>query len=70
MRAANVSRLFAYAVSFITVGAGVIVVSGFFVSESVPVQLRATFGVVLVLLGIYRFVITRMKATRPAGTEE
>ena len=70
MGAADVSRLFAYAVSFITVSSGVILVSGFFVPESVPAQFRITFGVVLVLLGIYRFVITRMRASQSARMEE
>ncbi len=70
MMAADVSRLFAYAVSLITVSAGIIVVSGFSVSESIPGQFRIIFGVVLVLLGIYRFVITRMRAMQAARMEE
>ena len=70
MRTADVSKLFAYAVSFITVSAGVIVVLGFFVSESLPARFRMTFGVVLVLLGVYRFVMTRVRSARSARTDK
>ncbi len=70
MRAADVSRLFAYAISLITISGGIIVASGFFVSESVPRQFRIIFGVVLILLGIYRFVITRMRSVQAARMEE
>lgn len=62
--------MFAYAVSLITVSAGVIVLSGLFISEAVPAQFRITMGVVLVLLGIYRFVIARLRAAHSARMEE
>ncbi len=70
MRAADVSKLFAYAVSLITVSGGGIVLSGFLISDAVPAQFRITIGVVLVLLGIYRFVVARLRAAHSARMEE
>lgn len=59
MKAWEVSKFFAYGVSLITASAGFLVLVGLLVSQSVPPQVRITFGVVLFLLGIYRFVVTR-----------
>ncbi len=58
------SRVFAYAVAFVTSACGFVVAAGWFVPETVPPQLRITLGVVLVLLGIYRFAITNAKFAR------
>ncbi len=51
-----------YAVSAVTFAFGMVIVSGLFIPTTVPLRFRLTFGVVLTLLGIYRFVVTRMKS--------
>ncbi len=57
----NISALLGYSVSAITVTLGALVLVGLFLPEAVPHRVRVVFGVVIVLLGIYRFVITRVQ---------
>ena len=57
----NLSVVIGYAVSAMTSTLGVLVLFGMFLPEAVPSQVRTTFGVVLVLLGVYRFAITRVR---------
>lgn len=52
-----------YSVSMITFICGVVVVSGLGLAN-VPRQLRIIFGVVLILYGIYRFVVIRSQVQR------
>lgn len=59
---AAVTRFFGYGVSLVSVVVGVAFVSGQFVPSSIPLQFRVMCGVVFLLLGIYRFVVTRFKA--------
>jgi hypothetical protein len=47
-----------YTLSGVTAIAAVIILTGLFLPDGVPMQLRITFGVVLFLLAVYRFVIT------------
>jgi uncharacterized membrane protein len=57
LKLSNVSMYLGYSVAVITFVCGIVIVSGL-VLENVPNQLRVMFGVVLILWGIYRFVIT------------
>ena len=59
-RASNISLYLSYSVAVITILFGIILVSGL-LFEYVPSKLRITFGVVLMLWGIYRIVYTRMR---------
>jgi hypothetical protein len=68
LNASSISTYLGYSVSAITFVCGIVVVSGI-VLGNVPGQLRVTFGVVLILWGIYRFVITRFR-TRQKAEEE
>jgi hypothetical protein len=54
------SEMFGYAVALITVCGGLIIVLNIFDFVMIP-YLRYTFGSVILLIGIYRFVITRLK---------
>ncbi|MCX6120034.1 MAG: hypothetical protein NTX44_00240 [Ignavibacteriales bacterium] len=53
----NISTYLHYSVSIITFLFGIIVISGV-AFQYVPSKLRVTFGIVLMLWGIYRFVST------------
>jgi hypothetical protein len=57
----SVSKILGYGVSFLTLVVGGIVLFGFFLPPTIPEQFRITCGVVLVLMGVYRFVVTRAK---------
>jgi len=60
----DLSKAFAYSIAAITSICGVITTAGWFVPNMVPSQLRVMLGVVLILLGIYRFAITNAKIAR------
>ncbi|MBI3586034.1 MAG: hypothetical protein HY088_02760 [Ignavibacteriales bacterium] len=64
------SRVMAYAVSAVTFVMGALVLAGLFIHETVPKEFRITFGVVLVLMGIYRFAITKTKETQAKKLEK
>jgi hypothetical protein len=57
----NFSTYLGFTVSFITTIAGGIIISGYAFGY-VPAKMRVTFGVVLILWGVYRFVLTRSRA--------
>lgn len=50
-------KVFAYAIAGITLCAGVAIVTGW-LSFGVQPKVRLTFGVVLILMSIYRFLVT------------
>jgi len=69
LKLSNISAYLSYSVSVITFLFGSIIVSGM-AFQYVPAQLRITFGVVLMLWGIYRFVSTRVQSRRRNECEE
>ena len=58
-----------YTVSAVTFIFGVIILSGL-AFQYIPVEMRIMFGVVMVLMGIYRFVLTRTKIRQKSEGEE
>lgn len=64
------SRVMAYAVSGITFVMGTLVLAGVFIQETVPKEFRITFGVVLMLMGIYRFAVTKTKEVQAKKLEK
>jgi hypothetical protein len=64
MKKISLSLSLGYAVSSITFFCGVAVVSGLVPLERIPDRLRFTFGAVLILWGIYRFVGTQAQRRR------
>jgi uncharacterized membrane protein len=65
----NIAEYLGYSVSAITFVFGIVIVSGF-AFQYIPVQMRMMFGVVMILLGVYRFVLTRTRASRQNENEE
>jgi cytochrome c biogenesis protein CcdA len=53
-----------YALSVVTITLGAAILSGAFFDARVPAEFRYMFGAVLILMGIYRFVLTREKIRR------
>jgi len=60
MQAPEPSKIFAYAIAAMTFSAGVALVTGLLNFE-VPSRVRYTFGVVLILMGVYRYTVTRLQ---------
>ena len=62
MRQLNIANFVAYIVAIIFAGLGLAIIMGVIDLYIEPTP-RKIFGVVLILMGIYRFAITRMKAS-------
>ncbi len=50
--------------------AGILVLSGVLMSQGVSMQIRVIFGLVLVLYGVYRFMMTRTRSRQSESPEE
>lgn len=70
MKATRPSEIVGYAISGVVGVFGILVLVGGVVSEGMPSNVRIAFGVVLVLFGIYRFAVTRMRATQAERKDE
>lgn len=57
----NFTKYFGYSVSCVSFCAGIVFLTGLFIRTTIPTQLRVMFGVVFVLMGVYRFFATRYK---------
>lgn len=57
----DVGSILGYSVSAVMTVVGGSVLAGYFIHAGVPDQFRWTFGIVLILMGAYRFVMTRMR---------
>jgi hypothetical protein len=64
----NISIYLGYLVSAITFAFGLIIVSGL-AFQYIPIQMRMMFGIVMVLWGVYRFVLTKTRAHRQLEDE-
>jgi hypothetical protein len=63
--------IFGYTLSALTAVAGLVVLTGVLLPPTVPMQLRLTFGIVLLLLSVYRALTTWLKGKqhRRSGNE-
>jgi len=69
LKLSDISIYLGYAVSAVTFVFGIIIVSGISF-QYIPFQMRMIFGVVMILLGVYRFVLTRTKIRQQREEEE
>jgi cadmium resistance protein CadD (predicted permease) len=65
----NVPIYLGYSVSLAASVLGIVLVTGF-AFQYIPLQMRVMMGVVFILLGIYRLVLTRTKARQQSKDEE
>lgn len=70
LRPVSVSTIVGYAVAATTSTLGVLVLFGMLLPETAPNQVRVTFGLVLALLGVYRFAITRVRVLQSRRDED
>ena len=64
------SAILGYSLAALFFAFGVVVVSGIAIPDYVPKEFRLTIGVVLLLWGIYRFVLTKTKSNEAEGFDE
>jgi uncharacterized membrane protein len=69
LKFSNITTYLGYSVSGITFVFGIVIVSGC-AFQYIPIQMRMMFGIVMILLGIYRFVLTRTRANKQVENEE
>jgi ABC-type transport system involved in cytochrome bd biosynthesis fused ATPase/permease subunit len=58
----KISMLLAWAVSIVMFGSGIVVLAGWFLPKTAPNYLRVMLGIVFLLMGVYRFLMTRLQA--------
>ena len=57
----KVMRYIAYTAAVIFILFGIAILAGYFIKESVPQQFRIMAGIVLILYGAFRLIITYFK---------
>ncbi|MCL5029160.1 MAG: hypothetical protein M1480_09090 [Bacteroidetes bacterium] len=57
----NIMKYFAYVIAVLFIILGIAILGGYFITENVPSQFRVMIGVVLVLYGAFRLVMTYSK---------
>lgn len=70
MKLADVSTIMGYGMSGIMGAAGILVLSGVLMNQGVSTQIRVSFGLVLVLYSVYRFMMTRTRSKKAESPEE
>lgn len=69
LKLSNISIYLGYSVSAITFVFGIIIVSDL-AFPYIPIQMRMMFGIVMILWGVYRFVLTKTRDRRQLEDEE
>ncbi len=69
LKLSDISTYLGYVLSLIAFLFGVVVLSGI-AFQNAPPPLKVTFGIVLMLWGIYRFVATRMRIRQQNDQQE
>jgi len=66
----DISLILGYILAAVIFAFGVVVVLGMAIPDYFPKESRMTLGVVLLLWGIYRFVLTKRKSYTAEGSDE
>ncbi len=70
LKGLSIDSYVGYALSAVFFAFGLLVVFGLVIPEGVPKQFRITLGVVLLLWGLYRLVLTRTKSIQQKEDEK
>jgi hypothetical protein len=70
MNGRKISLIFAWTVAAVMVSMGIVVLAGGFLPETAPISLRVMLGVVFLLMGVYRFLMTRLQAKKMERPDE
>ncbi|MGH7453988.1 MAG: hypothetical protein ACRENG_21735, partial [bacterium] len=62
--------IFAWTVGVEMVSRGIVVLAGGFLPENAPLALRVMLGIVFLLMGVYRFLMTRLQAKQAERRDE
>jgi cytochrome c biogenesis protein CcdA len=70
MNGRKLSLIFAWTVAAVMVSMGIVVLAGGFLPETAPLTLRWMLGIVFLLMGVYRFLMTRMQVKQVEKPDE
>jgi uncharacterized membrane protein HdeD (DUF308 family) len=70
MKGRKLSLIFAWTVAVVMVSMGIVVLAGGFLPEAAPLALRIMLGIVFLLMGVYRFLMTRLQAKQAERGDE
>jgi hypothetical protein len=70
MNGRKISLIFAWTVAVVMISMGIVVLAGGFLPEQAPLALRVMLGVVFLLMGVYRFLMTRLQAKQAEKLDE
>jgi cytochrome c biogenesis protein CcdA len=70
IRLSDISIYLGYAVSAVVFVFGAVIATGLLIDVRFPPQFRVMFGIVFMLMGIYRFVLTRTKIRQWQAEDE
>jgi uncharacterized membrane protein YfcA len=66
----KISLILAWTVAVVMVGAGIAVLAGWLIPKDAPQSMRLMLGVVFLLMGLYRFLMTRLQAKQAERVDE
>ncbi len=70
MNGRKISLIFAWTVAVVMISMGIVVLAGGFLPEQAPLALRVMLGIVFLLMGVYRFLMTRLQAKQAEKLDE
>ncbi len=70
MNGRKISLIFAWTVAVVMMSMGIVVLAGGFLPEKAPLALRVMLGIVFLLMGVYRFLMTRLQAKQAERLDE
>jgi hypothetical protein len=70
MNGRKFSKILAFSVAGVMVSAGIAVLSGFFLPPNAPQVMRFMLGIVFILMGVYRFLMTRLQSKQEERADE
>jgi hypothetical protein len=70
MNGRKLSLIFAWTVAVVMVSMGIVVLAGGFLPETAPISLRVMLGIVFLLMGVYRFLMTRLQVKQAKRRDE
>ena len=70
LKVSDLRTFVGYGISGLMAVVGILVLSGILITKGTPTEMRVLFGIVLILYGVYRFVITRIRAKQTESPDE
>ncbi|MGH7598777.1 MAG: hypothetical protein ACREOI_20685 [bacterium] len=70
MNGRKISLIFAWTVGVVMISMGIVVLAGGFLPETAPMSFRVMLGIVFLLMGVYRLLMTRLQTKHAERPDE